>query len=369
MTEIRRNSNLELYRIICMFMIVIHHYCVHGFGLEYLNYDTNKYILDILSSWGKVGVDGFILLSGYFMIQSKFTVQKFLKVWGQVWFYTMGIFFAFYFTGNVNPEMTVLLFRRSVLPVSYSMYWFVTYYLVLMILSPFLNTFIHSLEQKQHRNLIIILLLMWSVLDGFFEMDHAFSLFGWFVTLYLVAGYVRLHMPTGEKNAKKYGIGAVIFALLIVMSTVLWNAVGLWTNTAAYWTNSRINVDQERDFFVFAFAFCFFMYLLNRKPSYHRWINFVASLSFGVYLFHDNYFTRVYLWMVWFKIDQYYYEWWLGLAVLGIGAGVYVVASLIDCVRKYTVERIWMKLVDFVVPRIDGAISRILKRGINFEEK
>lgn len=352
-----RNSNLELYRIICMFFIVVHHYCVHGFTLECVDYGVNKYVLDILSSWGKVGVDGFILMSGYFMVSSRFTVQKFLKIWGQVWFYTMGIFSAFYFTGNVNPQMLKLLFRQSMLPVSYSMYWFVTYYLILMMLSPFINTFIHNLSRNRYRNLIALLILLWSVSGSFLDTDYAFTMFGWFVTLYLVAGYARLYIT--EEYAKKWRFGrlSVLCAGAVILSTVVRNALGYLTKNDGYWINSRIFVDQEQDFFVFAFAFCFFMYLLYRKTGCHKWINYMASLSFGVYLFHDNYFTRVYLWKVWFGVSEYESSNWLGLGMLGVCAGVYIFASVIDFIRKNTIEKVWMKLIDKYVPKAEQYIG------------
>lgn len=361
--SIQRNSNLEVYRIICMFMVVVHHYCVHGFALEFLDYDTNKYVLDILSSWGKVGVDGFILLSSYFMVQSRFTARKLLKLWGQVWFYTVAIFCAFFFTGNVNQEIGKLLFRKSFFPISYSMYWFVTYYVILMVLSPFLNQFIRCLEKKMYQRLLAILIVLWSIMGSFFETDYAFTMFGWFVTLFLVAGYVRLYMPVDANRARKYGIGAIVFAVAIVFSTITRNVLGLWTENDGFWKNSRIYVDQEQDFLVFAFAFLSFMYLLNKKPRYNKAVNFVASLSFGVYLLHDNYFTRVYLWMVWLKLDQFYLEKWLGLAVVGISLGVYIVASLIDCIRKYSVEKLWLKIVDFILPKMESRIAKIQKRG------
>lgn len=352
-----RNSNLELYRIVCMFMIVIHHFCVHGFTLECVDYGVNKYVLDILSSWGKVGVDGFILMSSYFMVNSRFTIQKFLKIWGQVWFYTMGIFVAFYFTGNVNPIMLKLLFRQSVLPISYSMYWFVTYYLVLMILSPFLNSFVRYLKKAEYQKLLVLLILLWSVLGGFFDTDYAFSMFGWFVTLYLVAGYVRLYLSSESLQKWKFGWLSILFAGAIILSTVVRNALGYWTQNEGYWINSRDFVDQEQDFFVFAFAFCLFMYCLKRSPFCSRWINCIASLSFGVYLLHDNYFTRVYLWKVWFDVSEYEYNNWLGLWMLGVCVGVYICASIIDFVRNNTVEILWMNLIDKYVPRVERYVE------------
>lgn len=39
-----RNSSLECFRIICMILIVMHHYSVHGFIRSELYYSVNKYM-------------------------------------------------------------------------------------------------------------------------------------------------------------------------------------------------------------------------------------------------------------------------------------------------------------------------------------
>ena len=79
-----RNSNLELLRIISMLLIIMHHYSIHGFSPNILYYSSNKYILDFLSLEGKLGVNCFILISGYFMINQKFTIKKLLSILGEV---------------------------------------------------------------------------------------------------------------------------------------------------------------------------------------------------------------------------------------------------------------------------------------------
>lgn len=68
-----RNSNLELLRIVSMILIIMHHYAVHG-GFDLLNteLDLNRIWIQILSIGGKIGVNCFVLITGYFMINSKF---------------------------------------------------------------------------------------------------------------------------------------------------------------------------------------------------------------------------------------------------------------------------------------------------------
>ena len=67
-----RNSNFELLRIIAMLMIVFHHFSVHGgFNYELTDISFNRLWLYFISMGGKIGVDIFVLISGYFLITNK----------------------------------------------------------------------------------------------------------------------------------------------------------------------------------------------------------------------------------------------------------------------------------------------------------
>ena len=78
-----RYSNLELYRILVMLLIIAHHYVVNS-GLtsvmneNILSYNTTFYSL--FGAWGKTGINCFVLITGYFMCKSHITLRKFLKL-------------------------------------------------------------------------------------------------------------------------------------------------------------------------------------------------------------------------------------------------------------------------------------------------
>ena len=78
-----RDSKFEILRIIAMLLIVAHHFVVHGFELENIEtFSYNKIVVEILSLGGKLGVNLFVLISAYFMIDSKFKFkQDTIKTW------------------------------------------------------------------------------------------------------------------------------------------------------------------------------------------------------------------------------------------------------------------------------------------------
>lgn len=65
-----RNSNLELYRIIVMLLIVAHHSVWHSEIMPTLSQDpfcAKSIFYYVLGMWGKTGIDCFVLITGYFM--------------------------------------------------------------------------------------------------------------------------------------------------------------------------------------------------------------------------------------------------------------------------------------------------------------
>ena len=88
-----RDSNLELFRIITMLLIVAHHYVVNS-GLTAEDgpilsspTSTHSLFLVLFGAWGKIGINCFVMITGYFMCKSKITAKKFVKLIGEWFFY------------------------------------------------------------------------------------------------------------------------------------------------------------------------------------------------------------------------------------------------------------------------------------------
>lgn len=87
-----RDSNIELLRIFSMILIVAHHFSLHGVLKEFpenplANQSVTSFLAQVIQLGGKAGVTLFIIISGYFMVQSNMKVKKY--------FY---YYFKFYFT-------------------------------------------------------------------------------------------------------------------------------------------------------------------------------------------------------------------------------------------------------------------------------
>ena len=96
MSVVKRNSSIDLLRIIAMLMIVCLHCVGHG-GVTIDGYGSKAYFWGwMISSFTSVGVNCYVLITGYFLISSsQISVIKVLKIWGSVFAYSIG-FFSFF---------------------------------------------------------------------------------------------------------------------------------------------------------------------------------------------------------------------------------------------------------------------------------
>ena len=73
----------------------------------------------------------------------------------------------------------------------YSHYWFITSYIVLYIISPYINKLINSMNKKEFVTIIIILVTVENLAKTFLAAKIDESSLVWFVTLYLIGAYIN----------------------------------------------------------------------------------------------------------------------------------------------------------------------------------
>ena len=84
-----RESNLEYLRIISMIFIVAGHSVLHG-GVE-MPLTVNLFFALVMTQGSRIGVNIFVLLSGYFSATKVIYIDKIKKIYIQVWTYSIMI--------------------------------------------------------------------------------------------------------------------------------------------------------------------------------------------------------------------------------------------------------------------------------------
>ena len=156
-----RQSNFELLRICSMLMIVALHILSHGGVSDKLEYGSSYYFcFSIIRAISDVGVNCFVLLGAYFICEKKFSIVRIIKLETQVLvFSVLGLGVVFFCGGKVQFNSII----RALTPTISGEYWFVTCYVILLIVAPLLNILISSLNKKQLEFSIVLLLIVFSV--------------------------------------------------------------------------------------------------------------------------------------------------------------------------------------------------------------
>ena len=209
-----RNSSIELLRIISMVMIMFHHFAYHG------NFEWNYNEITIPHLWynfilmgGKVGVNIFVLISGFFLIENTerlFQPKKLLKFWGQVVFYSITTYFLSIVLQINNFDIKQII--KICFPITYPGWWFASTYFMLYLIYPFLNKLLHDLNKNVYQYLILLLVLCWSIIPTLTTQLFESNSLLWFITLYVIAGYAKIYGFNERLKSKHY-----FFLFLIVL--------------------------------------------------------------------------------------------------------------------------------------------------------
>lgn len=341
----QRDSSIELFRIITMLMIVAHHYIVNSGVLSEINHDnilSINGIFSLLWGWGgKTGINCFVLITGYFMCKSNITLKKFLKLFLEVEFYKILFYLIFLFTQYQPFSIKELI--KAVLPFYGIGTGFTGSYLVFFCFIPFLNILIKAMDEKQHRNLLLVCLITGSVLQTFFKAPNAFTYVGWFMVIYFIGAYIRLYRAEWFSNRKWWTIAAVITLVLSLLSVVA-GAFVYYKFEKVIWFYF---VADSNKILAVVTAVSLFVFFKNLKLKYNPVINTVAASTFGVLLLHANSDTmRQWLWKDTLNnAGAFHTDMFIVHAICSV-LGIYIICTIIDIGRIYLIEKPVFKLID-----------------------
>ena len=301
MANIQRSSNIELLRIVSMLLIVLHHYCVNsGFTevIDMKNITGNTLLIQFMAFGGKVGVNVFLLISGYFMIEGERKYEKIYKLIFQVLFYSLIISFLLYYWGGYYFSLKQIL---QIIPFVFTLpVDFIASYLLVYLLSPIINKCLKSLSRTEFTFLLLILLLYFVIADTFF-LQHTWNYFGWAFTCYCVGAYIRMYNI--DKIKLPWSLFALISLLTIWLSILVVDYVGVKYHFEG-WTYMLSDANKLP---VFAMAVFLFLYFKNMHIGYNRLINIVAASSLGVLIIHANSdVMRQWLWKDFLRNTDYF---------------------------------------------------------------
>ena len=318
-------------------MIVAGHSVVHG-GFGELPLTVNGIVAIVLTQGSRIGVDVFVILTGYFSVGKEVSEKRIKTQYFQIWTYSVLITIVMLVIGEAKFGFKLIV--RALMPVSTSQYWFATCYILLLLISPCLQICIERLTKQQYQRLILVFGILWSVIPTLLIGTPGYSNFVWFIYVYMLGAYIRKYSPEFTKNIRV--LHGIVALLMICIGTILVYYLGY---TILFFKSNAVYLFSEMNklpaIFCAVLLFCGFK---NWDSKQKKIINRIAACTFGVYLLHDNPNIREFLWIKLLKNVDYIGENMFILRLLLSVVGVFAVGILIEWFRQCAIKKIRKRL-------------------------
>lgn len=183
-----RNSNIELLRIVAMFFIVSGHFIGQSGDVIY-SLSINDFLLAFLGSGARIAVNIFLIIGVWYMVDSKFSAERILKMYLQVLIYSVPITVAMFFVNRANVPMKD--FARGFLPFWGRGLWFASAYITLMFMKPCLDKIL-TWDKKQVGLFLVLLFIFVSFVCTLPDEQKSYVIDSiWFWIVYLFIGYIK----------------------------------------------------------------------------------------------------------------------------------------------------------------------------------
>ena len=285
---LQRNSAIEILRILSILGVVILHYnnINFGQGFTYVNVNSvNSIVMHFLECISIISVNIFILISGYFLINSgKRSFVKPIRLIVQSL-----LFVTAFYVITIIEDKSVFSFS-SLIRFIPSTLWYLSVYIALYLISPFVNKMINSITQDNRRFLLLLLTFLFSVESTFVDLltsasgksydylsfisssgsNGGYSIVN-FILLYIIGALIRMN----EESLSKISI---IRLLLYYLITLL-------TNFTLYLLISDCALNYSNTL-VIAQSVLIFMITLRIRMKDNRIVNQLSKATFTAYIIH-----------------------------------------------------------------------------------
>ncbi|MFQ8630466.1 MAG: acyltransferase family protein [Intestinibacter bartlettii] len=326
-----RNSSFELLRIISIIMIIVLHYLGYSILDNVNKFTLNYYLTYFIESICIMGVNTFVLISGYFLImKDKVNIRKVVDLLIILAFY--GFIFYFWMMLVNKTPFNIKDLIKSMIPFWTGKRWFVRTYIILFLISPFLNKGLRELSKKSFEKILFILILFFSIWPSFFPYppvtDDGYGIIN-FVLLYTIGAYIRLHYKNDVK-VWKY----IFIYILCILGTYLGRLYYGYTWTYNFITNIMGSV--------------ILFLIFSKLKIQSKIINYIALFVFGIYMVHYDIQIQDFIYGKLLRCSIYSNSNGLIIHIIFSITILFLVSLLVDIIRS----RIFNIIINPIVDRI-----------------
>lgn len=376
MQKVQRKSGIELLRIICMLMIIVLHAYTYG-GLNQLSNTQGgrfEVMSDFMWSFFRTPVNVFMIITGYFMskdvLDFKKSYRRIPKVYVTMLFYSIlltVLSFIIYSNNGFSPSETannltsadkleiatinklsgrfaVYSIIKMFFPLLSKQWYFLTNYVIILLLSPFINKVLVEIDKKQFKILLGLLFVFLSIYPTISTMGGLKEIFSTnkvlpieygksmisFLFMFIIGAYLKRFVKDDEKLHFKYlgyfvGLCIIDFSLYYFLGNVTFNKVGFYNASVFGQFSNPFVILESVSIFLFFRGFQF----------KSRIINYIAGTTIGIYAIHEHPLMRGFIWSHNELGDPNLYNNFLGIMfVIATIFEIFIICSVIDMARQ-----------------------------------
>ncbi len=327
---------IDMAKLLVMFFIASAH--VLHYGLKPVAGDlhpvlrqfTYDFLFTVFAS-----MNVFAIATGYLSVKASCRYSKLVPLYLQLVFTGLVISLVLKMTGLVEITLSDLsaVFR----PFACNHWWYMTCYLPVALLAPFLNDGIKTLPRRSLEIFLILALGIITTLDlvtkeGVNVVMRGYST-AWLLILYVLGAYLRLYNPLARLRPRVCFLGVILIALVSAAIPALAPMLPFGATIVRHL--HLFDLTSPNVLALGLLTFTGFINLRIENARIIRVVKFLAPATLGVYLIHVQPF-------LWYRLLRPALEgthlasvWALPLVCLGLGAAIFVVCLALDLLRVW----------------------------------
>lgn len=320
-------SGIDLLKIISMLSIITHHILLHGnilYTASGAGYAIG-YFLEIMCCYG---VNAYALTTGFLSYRKKHSLSKYLLKWFEVVFWGICISVSAYALGYASFSDIF----QAMLPVSTKQYWYFTAYTGVSLLMPVLDRLAEAVDRQSLPKVVLVIILFSCYNSGIGRISDPFFLnngysFIWLSILYFLGALIKKFELYKEIDGKrKKQIGVAIFGMILIS----WVWFVYLADLIRPGMKSLLTVYVSPTILGVSVGLLFILAGTNFKS---KWITFLSSSTFGIYLVHDSNIVRNYFVIGRFAMINQFSPVWMAPIVFLCAVAIFAVCCLLDQFR------------------------------------
>ncbi|MCC8049993.1 MAG: acyltransferase [Clostridiales bacterium] len=343
-----RKSSIELMRIVCILLIIAHHYYGHGGWSGGLSV-FNRRFLEIAGGLPRLAINCFVLVTGYYGANLK--TKRVVAIVRDRWFYS--VFITLVLLGTGFCDLSVHLIFQTLFPLLSCRHNYITTFVMLYFLAPFINEALENLSKRRYENLLLISTFFFSIVPSVYPSfsGNTYSYVVWMIYIFVVGRYLSQYAPQLPWKS--------LFLVLIL----------IWI-TGTYFVEPRLpflyntnifSMSTQNSFLNLLASVCFFEIFGNARVKQNKMINSLASSTFAVYIIHDDPYVRNVIWSQIFHNSEYGQSGLLWLHFIITILIIYFGCIFIDKLYRATIGKL---LKQIPTGRLEQMIDRLTAKQV-----